>query len=718
MKTSRASTTISLLFATLHCLACWYPSPTPRDNMIYRLVEDVAPYYVYDATPYFRPSNNAVSDEYFCNENIRLWRKQTGTTLADADIRRLVYDYSTSELQSHKETCIKHLGRDAYDFLLYAKQCESIRSEMNDPWYYPMKNDPLTQDLEGISERGMKPQGRFFNRYVLQAIRALTTLHKDSLAVAFWEQAKPKMADDVIKTMTERHVAIAYRKTRQQETAKRIYARIGDLTSLYSCCDNKAEIWHIVFQENPNSPFFTDVMQSLLTHLDNRYLDRMATDYNEIEEEEMEQLEMALETARTAINDKRVKGKAMWYYSAAALLDAKSLATERSQAYLQQALHYARLGQSHCRRGTFIERSMRVLRIYLEAQTSLYDSAYIAHLANDIEWLSEMARRNITPALKQTLSPRTIEEYDGETFYRYTAGVSYTNKMYWSDAINRILADVLATRLKKQGKTVDALLLANLGEFWLPRNATGKAHSPNEPGPYSFTDHSNAMAAMADTCSANELIAMYRRIRHPQNAMDRMVRDNGKTDKDYWCDVIGTHCIAEHRYKDAVAWLRQSGNAYQRNMPTWYWADRDPFCMKFGSATAYRHLIHKEPDYKLNFAKRMVELQQQMHSAKDTDKRAEAMILYGVGLRNQSDWCWTLSRFSDHIDTHEEFVDTKRSQAMIDKGLATMKDRELKAYYLHSFARNREVIELCDNTKTAKMLRARCDMWRDYKKKT
>ena len=94
---------------------------------------------------------------------------------------------------------------------------------------------------------------------------------------------------------------------------------------------------------------------------------------------------------------------------------------------------------------------MRVLRIYLEAQTSLYDSAYIAHLANDIEWLSEMARRNITPALKQTLSPRTIEEYDGETFYRYTAGVSYTNKMYWSDAINRILADVLATRLKKQG---------------------------------------------------------------------------------------------------------------------------------------------------------------------------------------------------------------------------------------------------------------------------
>ena len=114
----------------------------------------------------------------------------------------------------------------------------------------------------------------------------------------------------------------------------------------------------------------------------------------------------------------------------------------------------------------------------------------------------------------------------------------------------------------------------------------------------------------------------------------------------------------------------------------------------------------------------MVELQQQMHSAKDTDKRAEAMILYGVGLRNQSDWCWTLSRFSDHIDTHEEFVDTKRSQAMIDKGLATMKDRELKAYYLHSFARNREVIELYDNTKTAKMLRARCDMWRDYKKKT
>lgn len=711
MKRLRLYTTFSFLFVCLSSIACWYPTPTPRDNMIYRLVEDVSPYYIYDAQPYFSPSNNSVSNEYFRTENIKLWRKQTNTALSDKKIENFVYTYSADELKAHKESCIKNLGEDAYKFLIYAKQCEKTREEMNDPWYYPTKNDPLVQTLQQVSEKGMISQDKYFNRYVLQTIRALVAIHKDSTAVAFWEKAKPKMENDIIRTMAERHVAMAYNKIGDKTTARRIYARVGDLTSLYLCSENRAQVWEEVFRENPNSPFFMDVIQSLLTHLDNRYFDKMTQDYGyEVSwlNDDMEQLNTALRIAKKAIKDRRVKDKAMWYYSVAALLDSKG--------DVSQALLYARRGKAYSRKGSFMDNSMSVLRIYLEAQIRNYDSAYIAHLADDMTWLSSLAKRNITPKLKSELTAHTITENWGGQVYQYTPDVRYTNKMYWSDAINRILADVLAPRLKRQGKAVDALLIANLGEFWLPRNATGKAHSPNDPSPYSFTDHSNAMAEMADTSSANTLMTMYKRLRHPWNAMDRLVKQNGKVDKDFWCDVIGTQCIAEHRYKEAVSWLKGSSASYQKKSSTWDWYDRDPFCLKIGWSTDKRHLIKKEADYKLTFAKRMVELNRQMKHAKTADKRAEAMILYGVGMRNQSDWCWTLTRFSDYDYTHDDLVDTKRSQSMIDKGLASMKDKELKAYYLHAFARNKEVMDLCYDTKIAKNLQAHCDVWRDYKK--
>lgn len=711
MKIFRVFTIVSLLLVTLHSAACWFPSPTPRDNMIFRLVEDVSPYYIFDSAPYFRPENNDVSEEFFRTENIKLWRKQTGTGLSDEEIERFVYKYSMTELESHKAECVKELGMDAYDYLVCAKRCEKARAEMNDAWYYPAKDDPQVVTLEGISGMGVTRGHKFFNRYVLQVLRALVEIHRDSAAVALWEKSKPEMTDDIIRTMAERHAAKAYLKIGRKEEAHRIYARIGDLTSLYMCSDDRTTIWDDVYRANPNSPFFKDVMQSLLTHFDNKYLDKMRYCYRFSEkglEDDIVQLDNALRIALKAIKDRRVKDKAMWYYSAAALLDVKG--------ETKVALSYAVKGKEHCKHGTFMEWTMRVMRMYLEAQVCRYDSVYIERLADDVTWLSDMARRSITDDLRKRMKRHSVTETWGGKEYTYSPTVRYKNQMCWSDAINRILADVLAPRLKREGKAVEALLMANLGEFWLPRNATGCAHSPNIADNWCFTDHFNAMSLMADTCKADVIIAAYQRIKSPKNAMDRLVRKHGMTDKDFWCDMIGSHCMAELRYKEAAEWLRGSSAGYQRKSSTWDWYDRDPFCLKIGWSTDNRKTMKRSADYKLRFAKRMAELQVTMRCAKSADKRAEAMILYGVGLRNQSDWCWALTRYSDFEGTHNELIDKKNSQAMIDKGLDAMRNKELKAFYLHAFARNKEVMDLCNNTKIAKKLQAHCDIWRDYKK--
>ena len=117
-----------------------------------------------------------------------------------------------------------------------------------------------------------------------------------------------------------------------------------------------------------------------------------------------------------------------------------------------------------------------------------------------------------------------------------------------------------------------------------------------------------------------------------------------------------------------------------------------------------------------------------MKTAKNRDKRGEAKILYGMGLRNQKQWYWALSRYfdssnfyytkagsSDFFEGAEGgFIDVSDSKKMIDKGIAMLKSSELKAHYWHFFVRNKDVMKYYD-TKRAQHLRLHCNLWRDYR---
>lgn len=703
----------------LSTYACWYPNSMPNDNMIYRLQEDVSKYFEYNALPFLDSKNNLFQDYTFRDDNIKLWKKQTNTQVGDRELEDIVYRLSFRELKAKHDYYEGIIGKEGYSFLCLAKQCEELRANLNDPWYYPSKDDSYTDNLEAIANKAIQYRGKWLNRYALQAIRALVSLKKDSVAVEYWGSISSRLDDDVIRIMAERHIASAYYNIGHRDKAMHIYAKAGDITSLYYIyvlenndpyinpigSRGKAEVIRYVYEECPNSPFMKDVLQSILTHFDNNHMQNRHNYYCcRSTEDELSLINDIIAVAKQAVKDKRVIDKAMWLYVLAALNDVKGASKE--------ALRYIAPGIRECRENSFMANSFRVLRIYLEAKTCTYDSVYIEQLAKEAKWLSNLARSHITSELKTALTPRTVNS----TWGNYTPDIEYYNKMYWSDAINRIFADELATRLKKEGKITDALLVSNLGEFWLPKNAYGHAHIKNAPSLYCITDMNNTMATIADSCKSWEIIRMYKRLRHPQNALDRIVSMHGKTDSNYWRDIIGTHLIAEHKYNEAVKWLEKCSHSYQKTVGTWDWYDRDPFCLMMGWHTTKRHHIENRYDYKLNYAKKMLQLEKKIHYTKNKNERAEAMILYGVGLRNQSDWCWSLSRNADRFDEHDELIDKKNSQKWIDKGLALMTNKERKAYYLHEFGRNKEVQDLCFDTKIAKNMRAHCDLWRDYRK--
>lgn len=691
--------------------------PYNVDNMIYRLVEDVSPYYHY-ADNHALKYPGSIDTEA---QNLELWRKQTGATMSDDWLRWIVYKSTPAQLRAGKEHVQKALGADAYRLLLIAKECEMTRDYLNDPWYYPLDNDPVLHAMEPYIKEAKAYDGKLASRYALQTLRMLVSLKRYDEAVDYWESKDKSLPQDVTRDMAEREAARAYLCHGDTLKAANVYARHGDIRSLYMCGINPDKAWMLVYENDPNSPYFLHELQYFLVEHDNDAREKYyGDDYLLWKEYNQKQVDAVMAVTRRALSENKVKDRAMWHFVLAATLDIQGRGKEALEAVTQ--------GQRACKEGTFLATSMRSLRMLIEARYCDYNSAYQTRLYDDLCWLDEQGRKHMTQAVKDQYQPKPFVDWNGE-ICDFSAPIEFPNTYYWNDVMCRVLTSTLAPRLMEQGYTADALLCNALGEYWITVQAYGKPGFQQKEVFDITTNYCNCLVNMADSCSGDDLAAAYRRIIHPEKPIDRLVARCGQADRDFWHDLIGTHYIAEEQYDKAVQWLTGVSADFQRHMAVWQYCGRDPFNCDYG----YRH-GHPDGkpmvDYKLYFATKMAFLKKAMNNANATaDARGEAMILYGVGLRNQREGCWALSRYDDSsaytfgIDEAPEeewmaelYFDVSDCQQYVDRGLAMIKDRDLKAEYLHRFARNREVMDLFADTKTANYLRAHCDLWRDYKK--
>ena len=88
------------------------------------------------------------------------WQSLTSMDISLSDIGQVVYKYPEKKLsalldgKSSQNTFERYLAAkndtEIRDYLVTAKRCEIARAEMNDPWYYPSKNDPVFAALEDV----------------------------------------------------------------------------------------------------------------------------------------------------------------------------------------------------------------------------------------------------------------------------------------------------------------------------------------------------------------------------------------------------------------------------------------------------------------------------------------------------------------------------------------------------------------------------------------
>lgn len=199
-----------LLFVPIKSLCCFWSLTHAGDVLLYRIMplnENEYYQYKFFGDDIFHKSAN------YEDEMIALWKQQTSSAISAEDIRYVVYEANCTELQNIKNKSsrnsfakwlIANNRKDIIDYLIIAKQSESVVSSMRDPWYYGVEGDKQSLMLENIVKRCKAyKEGPLFSRYVLQLIRALYAQRKYQECVDVWNKNESRLANNVIRKIIE-----------------------------------------------------------------------------------------------------------------------------------------------------------------------------------------------------------------------------------------------------------------------------------------------------------------------------------------------------------------------------------------------------------------------------------------------------------------------------------------------------------------------------------
>ena len=723
---------------------------------------------IYRIMNYWEETKYSIAKRSFVEDNCRLWQAETGGRVPLAEIRKAIYDMSLDEWRAirkkletgsveSKNLFIRHLltSRDtaAIELLCWSKCYEEIRCKMNSPWYYSCSTPESLGEIadSALSRLG----GRYTARYLFLAVKALYALDSDAEAIRLWKKWAPLTEHNALYDQTEGYIAGCLKGLGHREEAMRIFVRQGDIESLHFTGRSMSEVCRMIFEQSPNSDYFAPELQKMLFDLENYNVYHDAT-WTEMDEDDVAEM---LKLAKRACRDRRVKDKALWGYTAAALLDRKGKGKE--------ALRYLDIAEKNCDDG-FLANSVRVLRFYIHAKNDPIDARYEAMVCRELKWMENVMDEELAALGKERGTLSNI----------FNLYYCTHRTVYMHDAIRKILLGKggVCRRMHDAGRDIRALQLANLAENilfqhlkdgFIARLRKGEkmycedewivADTPcfratlyykvrpkptkngDKPELFNSHDYSNELFLLADKLPADSIIAFWRRTEDGNSYADRFLNERGYTDRDYWFDIIGTHLLRDMRYSEAEKWLELVSPGYCQRLNVTF--DYEPFSYTTKAAV-------KGHGSRLYFASQMARYSQLMRFSPDENTRADAMLQYSIGLRNSTDACWTLTAYGrtswwDEDEEYEDYISfysdgdfdemyvssrercwmntrayRKRALALADSlqeaALRTYTDDEAAAQAYHLLFQNKTVLDRYPLTEAAADILRHCDCWRDY----
>lgn len=579
-------------------------------------------------------------------------------------------------------------------YLALARSCEKLRNMYTSKWYYPTKGDDVVlSSLEEVLDEALAYKGtQLKDRYALQAARAMFTLGKYTEMIDWWAKVRNDIQDEAIQKCIQGYVAGALFRTGAEEKALEYYTSIGDIGSIVFCLKKRKDYkgdrttLEYLSYHFPDNPYILLLLQEYITRLEaysDYFLENGTTDAC---------YQMCMKASSKS------KSPAPWLYSAAFLKN------QMGQPYVASNILTR---AEKCQTSVFLQESMKVLRIMIDAQIYPYNKAYEGRLLEDLVWLDKKILGNITQEVKE----KTAGIYDLKFCYSY---------YYWNDMMRRLILGTVCPRMIEAGKAPLAMLLANYADNRLMMSVNqieiykdgqtmfiGLDEYRKSKQYRNDFDFSNHYFRMMDTSPLNHLVKYESLLSNPSSPIEQFLQKRCYAEPDYVWDLIGTRYAREMKYGEAVKYLSKVSEGYEDRLNTSSYMNFNPFEIK-------THYLRKSHSYKLDFVRKMVDYEQIVQNCIDGDIKGEAMIRMGMGIRSSFMFCWALTHYSKS-EYNPWFEDKytldkiEYANTLIETGLKCMNDPEMAVRYYKDLCQWRTAVERFPETEVAEEIRTSCD---------
>ncbi len=704
----------ALLLTTLKGVACWSGWYSPQEYYMYRVCDT-------------QEGNSLEESSYFngTRRNCKEWQAMTSETIPLEDIYQAVYkmDYQAfldvydnpKKRQENKFLeWITKKDRTILSFLYLAKNNEFIRLKRNSRWYYPTMKTGARMTLEEVVEKSLSATDkRLRDRYLLQAVRGMVSMGEYERCIQLWnEEICHLPADNYMRKLILPYIAGAEFHVNNSENAVKYFAEVGDFKSMLYCLQREGEPLteferlELLCGYAPNSKVVVEFLQKYMRHQET--IGMLGGESPSPYSPERERLiALCLEMG----GNKKVENPAMWFYTAA-FLAYKEDDINRAHSLLKRA--------EKSKSTPFVKESIKVFRIFLDAKRMTYNAAYDNHLLGQLKWLDTQIRNNLT------------EHVRTETAQGWKL-ITCTGYYYWNDVMRKILLTEVCPRMLKVGKTTRALQLANMADNLLLGyvNQVEVSYYYREFNDtiYNLTDYryskifnnfdySNHFFEMIDSMDVNATLKYVQQVEKPMSEFDRFVNARGYVGADYLNDILGTQYLRNMRYREALECLEKVSHKYQSHLNV---------SLNYAPFSVAPKRIAKQEDFKYEFAREMVSLEQVMALTKNPNRKALLTVKYLTGIRNSFDRCWPLTQYYRGTSywgavcekrNWEEDAYTnrakKRTQKLLTQACNMVTDDEAGAAIQYMLCNFKTLAKKYPNTEKGKLVRGQCDNLCDH----
>lgn len=244
----------------------------------------------------------------------------------------------------------------------------------------------------------------------------------------------------------------------------------------------------------------------------------------------------------------------------------------------------------------------RAYRMLLDAQVADRSSLY-----SDLQWLEK----------------RILDKCNG-------------NAWQWNRMLQNIVFGHWLPALWKKGEYTTAVLLTGYAENLL------ESHRYHQKS----IDYGGLTFQVMNSLSSRQMESVKNGIAASRYPLYTLLKRYTRHDDDYLDELIGTLALREQNYGRAVDFLSRVSIAYQRSMNIYGSRSllRDPF-VDCRMVDAPEKRLAVCDNAKLNFARRMLQLQHETRHGATADDRGLARLDYAIGLRNSFGACWALTQY-------------------------------------------------------------------------